>query len=297
MYKYLRLIVLSLLLFSNSAYSQEIVVDGGFIQDDMKLGSPIQYYLKATYPKELEVLFPDKNHVFDPFEIEKKDFFPSLYDSIMVRDSAIYTLTSFEIDKYQKLALPIYLISKGDSSQILPPLDSIMFIELVAQVSDTTSLKTNLDFLGVPLALNTTYLYIAIGIGASLVIVSILIFGLKISASLKIRKIKKNFLSFINEYDLLVNNANNQQDRLALEKALIHWKKYLEKLDKRPYTKLTTKQVIAIKGDTALENALQSIDQIIYGKSWSNDTMTQLDVIRDFARIYQERKIAAIKNG
>ena len=55
------------------SYAQEIEVKGGFIQENIKIGEPVQYYLKAKYPASLEVLFPGEDYTFTPFEFVLRD--------------------------------------------------------------------------------------------------------------------------------------------------------------------------------------------------------------------------------
>ena len=47
--------------------AQEVKVEGYFLQDSAKLGERIGYVLKASYPKEKQLIFPDSVYDFSPF--------------------------------------------------------------------------------------------------------------------------------------------------------------------------------------------------------------------------------------
>ena len=63
-----------LMLFVLLAQSQEIKINGGFIEDSLQLGSTVHYWVTAQYPMEIEVLFADSTYNFSPFEYADKFF-------------------------------------------------------------------------------------------------------------------------------------------------------------------------------------------------------------------------------
>jgi hypothetical protein len=79
------------------------------------------------------------------------------------------------------------------------------------------------------------------------------------------------------------------------ESALLLWKKYLENLVDRPYTKFTTKEINELEKDERMIQSLASIDRMIYAN--------QPDQIDHFANLksYSEdqfyKKLDEIKNG
>ncbi|MEL7145357.1 MAG: hypothetical protein AAFO69_03245 [Bacteroidota bacterium] len=278
--------------------AQEITVKGGFLEEEIKIGEPVNYFLTATYPRQMEVLFPDSTFNFGIFEFEQKQYFPSSYDSAAVFDSAVYTLTSFEIDAWQKLSLPVFLVTGGDSTRIDAALDSLNYFEVAPEATDTTSLITDLNPATVPLQVNYPYIMIGVGIFLVVLIIVALVFGQKILNHFRIRRLKKGFGTFSNRYDELVAQVSKSAKREQVEEVIAYWKRYLEKLDKKPYTKLTTKEVIAVTGDERLKQNLNVIDRNIYGNGeQSDDLHVRFQSIKSLAQEYQERKIAELKNG
>lgn len=297
MFKYIGISFLLIICFFTNSISQEIEVNGGFLQEDIKIGEPVKYYLTAKYPKTLEILFPGENFDYQPFEYLDKRYFPSDYDSAFVIDSAVYTLTSFEIDPVQRLALPVFLISGNDSTRIETSPDSLLFIEMVPNATDTTSLITDLAYTDVPLEFNYPYLLIAIGVITFVIFLILIIFGKKIINLFRIRKVKSGYAKFSEHFDELVYLVNKTRQKDHLEAAIAYWKKYLEKLEKKPYTKLTTREMIALNGDERLRSDLKEIDRNLYGRMQSGDIVNKLNSIKNLAQEYHEKKIAAIKNG
>src|SRR5688572_21779587 len=88
-----------LLLITMAGLSQEIKVSGGFVKDSIQIGEPVAYYLSTSYPQSLTVLFPDSIFNFAPFEYSRKAFYPTVTSNGISRDSVIYYLATFEVDK------------------------------------------------------------------------------------------------------------------------------------------------------------------------------------------------------
>ena len=100
--------------------AQEVKVEGYFLQDSAKLGERIGYVLKASYPKEKQLIFPDSVYDFSPFVLlEKKTFISSTKESMTV-DSAVYYLSNFELDPSLFLTLPVYELNRYDSVTHFP---------------------------------------------------------------------------------------------------------------------------------------------------------------------------------
>ncbi|MEM6829470.1 MAG: hypothetical protein AAF551_03065, partial [Bacteroidota bacterium] len=175
--------VLYAFIFCLSAFvssSQEIKVNGGFVEDSLLIGENISFYITASYPPHLEMAFPDSNASFFPFEYAAKRFFPTKVINELAYDSTIYSLQSFEIDPVQYLSLTATILDGEDSTVIKTPIDSIYLRALAPVVSDTTQLLTNADYISVTRAFNYSRLYIILGAVLILLVVLALVFGKKI---------------------------------------------------------------------------------------------------------------------
>src|SRR5688572_16471138 len=150
--------------------AQEISVTSGFVKDSVALGEPITYYLTARYPESVMALFPDSTFKFSPFEFGDKQFFPTKTTGGISYDSAVYQLSTFEIDKTQYLSLPVYVTSARDCTAFKSVRDSVFLIEQIKiPATDTVALKkltlkSNTLYERVRTQFNTFILLIVIGV-------------------------------------------------------------------------------------------------------------------------------------
>ncbi len=291
-------IFVGIVLSSFLAHSQEIKVEGGFIQDEFEIGDEIAYWMTASYPKQTELLMPDSLFDFTPFEYAGKDYFSSqLLASGIIFDSAVYTLQCYEIDEVQYLKLPAIKLAFGDSTLIYTQTDSIFFKQMVAQVSDTTSLKTNLSLANVSTQFNFPLLWIVIGVLALIALIIFLVFGKKIMIKIRLRKLKKDYLRFSDQFTILIRELKNDASKEKAEGAASYWKKYIEKLENKPFSKLTTKEILALGYTQELESSLKNIDRLVYGKVANEEIYKEFQSIEDFTQHRYSVKQEEIKNG
>ncbi|MEQ8712036.1 MAG: hypothetical protein RIC80_03415 [Cyclobacteriaceae bacterium] len=289
-------IVLSLVLLGTAA-GQQISSQGTFMADSFKIGQPVKYVLTAKYPRTREIIFPDSSFSYYPFEYLSRTYFSTTADSTFAFDSVIYELTSFEIDKVQQLDLPVFLLTSNDSIEIKTPPDSIYLTELIPVVYDSMELKANTSFLDVPFAIN--YPYLTIG-GAVLLVLALavyLIFGKTIRKKLLIRRLRKDFEKFTASFEQGINDIKKHTGPQVTENTVAVWKRYMERLEDRPYTKLTTKEILASGLEDKLKDSLKGIDRNIYGHQDIQDLHRNFEVLEDFTLERYKRRINEVKNG
>src|SRR6187399_1721849 len=103
------------------------------------IGKPVAFSLTASYPRDLQILFPDSAYNFAPYELESKEYFPTHTPDSLSYDSVVYYLTSYEVDSMQFMRLPVFVTHPGDCTEVWSPLDTIYFNHLVAAVPDTVT--------------------------------------------------------------------------------------------------------------------------------------------------------------
>lgn len=277
------------------ASGQQITVKGGFVQDSLKVGENIQYWLTANYPENLELILPDTTFDFSPFEFAGKAYFPSRINDGRIMDSAVYTLQSYEIDQVQRLALPALILDvTGDSTAIMAKSDSIFLKELAAPVvSDTTQLKTNLAYQQVFRQFNYPLMWIIIGV-VVLILAGVYFFlGGKIRRTLLLRKLRKEYSRFSEELTINIRSLREQPDRKVAEHTLAEWKNFLERLENEPFSKLTTKEIMAMDYTKELKSTLKNIDRCVYGG------LVEPTIYKDFQDIedFTQHRYSVITNG
>lgn len=293
--------ILFLFIVPTLLQAQEVKIKAGFIQDSLRLGDQLDYYLVARYPSQLTVLFPDSIFDFSPFEFHKKNYFPTETIQGESYDSVVYRFYSFEVDDIQYLALPVFSVNARDCTVYVSPKDSVFLKSMVeATVLDSVTaqdlpLKTNTLYQKVYQLFNYPILLIA---GGSLIVISILtwiIFGKRIRKYLKLKKLKKEHSKFTESYASIVTPL---RDRFVVDKtetALSLWKKYLEHLERKPYTKLTTRETIRLENDEELGKSLHLLDKAIYGNSTS--VMPSLEHLHRVANERFNKKVEEVKHG
>lgn len=292
-----KLISLFLLFISLQASAQQIEVKGGFVEDSLVIGQEINFWISATYPATMEMVFPDSNHNFSPFEFADKTYFPTELQGELAFDSTIYTLQSFEIDPVQYLQLNAIILSKEDSIGFETPLDSIYLTELAPIVTDTTTLKTNLDYQAVNRQFNFPLLYYVIGGLVLVIVVLLLVFGKRMLRYLKVKKLERDYRTFSEAFGQYVNHLKNSPEPATAEKALSIWKKYQQRLDKVAFSSFTTKEILALEFTQELKDPLKSIDRVVYGKRVQDNVYQDFQQIEDFTDERFQKKVAEIRYG
>ena len=290
---FISLLMLSVLLVQ----SQEIKINGGFIEDSLQLGSTVHYWVTAEYPMEIEVLFADSNYNFSPFEYADKFFIETELRNDNAFDSAVYGFQSFEIDLIQKLQLPVFVIQSNDSIVLATPLDSLFFEELVPlqQVSDTTQLILLILSFITRNIINYPLMWIIEM--AQFTLTAYYLLGQKIRNYFTIRRLKKEYGLFSNFISQSIHALKENVDRERAAQGLTQWKNYLERLELQPFSKLTTKEILALEFTSELKEALRNIDRSVYGNHRDAELYKSFQDIEDFTQHRFHMKIEDIKNG
>lgn len=261
---------------------------GRFLTDSVEIGRPFYFTLSYHHDPSLEVFFPDTTYNFYPFEMVRRDFFPTSTSDNISLDSAVYTLVSFEISKTQKLDLPIYLLSKRDCTAIFSLTDSVFLKEMIKTSVDSLALKTDTKLLSVRQQIN--YLQIIIyflgALGGGIVVYAL--FGRYIRKQYRLFLFSRKHKEFQANYK---KYARATLDDVTIGNALVLWKKHLEWLEKRPYTSYTTKEIISRLPNERLEEALKEVDSAIYGGILSTQMPLAMGILLDKAtELYKQRK-------
>ncbi len=293
------------LLFTKNVFSQKIdapkkaifEVKGQFLDDSIKLGLVVRYALSVRHSPEIQLFFPDSTYNYAPFTWVKKQSFPTITQKNISLDSAVYELTTYEIQKNQRLALPVWWVRSQDSTQrIWAKMDSVAFQSLVndkifelntteenSQKIDDLLLKSNTKYVEIPEYFNYPYI---IAIILLILIVVLVIWGLlgqRIIRAYQIFQFNTRHAIFLGEFTRLSNRITTRRTTEDIEKAIALWKKHLEQIDQKPFTSYTSKEIMQVLPSPNLADALKSIDKAIYGKEISEEILQALSVLKELA--------------
>jgi hypothetical protein len=292
--------IFTLSLFAFTSWAQEPKVKGHFAADSIKLGKPITFYLSASYPAKSNVLFPDSSYSFAPFEFVSKSYVTTQTKNGISYDSAAYTLTTFEIDSIQSLKLPVFEVHEKDCTTVFSEIDEVFFQKQFKNLPDTVQLekiplKTNTNYVAVSWLLNYPLLSIIVGAFIVLLIIAWIIFGKRIRKYFKLKKLSKNYETFATQFQVAIDKAQSNFSSKSTEAALLVWKKYLENLMDKPFTKYTSKEIRERENDERLGNALSAIDRMIYANvPGEKEYFLNL---KNYSEDQFHKKLEEVKNG
>lgn len=295
-----RLILFLLILFPLLGYSQNVKVRGRFLADSIKIGEPIPFSLTATYPKNLNIVYPDSNFVFAPFEFETKKWFPTKTTDSLSYDSVVYLITSYEIDSIQKFRMPVYLLNRTDCTVVMSVMDSLPLKQLVKSIPEEVKaeelpLKINTNYLVVDWLFNYPIFLIVIGILVVILIVVWIVFGKRIRKYFVVRRLNRNHTDFLQKFAGAVNDLQADVNTRKAENVLTIWKKYMEGLEDKPYTKYSSREILRFINDEKLSSALRAIDRMVYGGVGNNTEVFQ--ELREVSRTHFDEKLKQVNNG
>lgn len=280
--------------------AQEVIVRGGFFLDSLRVGDETGFYLSATYPSTQNIIFPDSTFNFSPFEFERKRYFTTQTSAGKSYDSVIYYLSTFEVDRIQTLSLPVFQLNAQDCTAYTSRVDTVLLAELAKNIPDTLTaqnlpLKVNTLYEDVPYQFNYAILVISITVLIVIAAIVWIVFGKKIRRHFKLKKMFKAHQHFLDTYTQQVENIKSAFSSANTEHALAQWKKYMEQLESRPYTKLTTRETALLENNELLGKNLHSIDGAIYGHNTS--VLEPLENLKRFADQRFAQKLEEVKHG
>lgn len=279
------------------AWSQVVEPQGKFANNQVKIGEEVQFSLSVKYEKNLNILFPDSLFNFGKFEYNSRNYFKTRTDSTHSFDSVVYNLSTFEIDSVQYLQLPIFFINNEDSLSILSNVDSVQLIHVVTEIPEKPDLIANTDMVEIHKQFNYPYLLIGLGIVLVLVLIISLFFGKQLSKAWKIYRLQRIHKKFIERFFNLMRDVSSNNPSKSPEHVLAVWKRYMERLEKKPISKLTTKEILVLHSNSKLKENLRLIDRSIYGEEKGNDLFASFDYLMKFSIEIYDQRISEIKNS
>jgi hypothetical protein len=275
-------------------FSQERPI-GRFLQDSIKIGEHAAYSFIFTH-RNLEVVFPDSNYNYYPFEFIRKEFFPTRSVGQYAIDSAIYYLTTFDLDLAQPLGLPVFILENGDSTVVFAQRDTIYIQETVLAIPDSIALKDTSFYREVQTATNYPFIVLALVLVFFIIGAVLILFGNKIKRRYLLYRLKKKHQKFIQRMNLMLGQMNGDPSH-QVGMIVFEWKKYLEMLENKPFTKLTTKEIIKINPDQSLENTLKSLDRSLYGNKQDDHIKDWILYLMDYSFDRYKKRVEEVKHG
>jgi hypothetical protein len=294
------MVMLLIIVIPGTGQSQNVRVKSRFLADTLKIGEKVPFAVTARYPRKVNILYPDSSYSFNPYELEGREYFPTVTTDSISYDSAIYYLTSYEIDSIQVFRMPVYVLQGSDCTAVFGIADSIILKQLVHHVPDSVSaeqlpLKTDTRYLDVTWLFNYPVAYYIIGTVVVLGIVVWIVFGKRIRRYFVLKRLNKAHIDFLHRFADAQQQLQTGFSTIKAETALVLWKRYMENLEERPYTKYSSKEILYFLNDENLPAALKAIDRMVYGGVASNSEI--FNELREVSRSHYNEKLREVNNG
>ena len=267
---------------------------GKFLEVSMKVGLPVKYALSYRHDPNKDVFFPDSTYNFTPFELVNRQYFPTVTTENGSLDSVIYTLISFDVSPKQALSLPVYVRAKRDCTRVFSPMDYVILKSIIQPNAniDTMFLKKDTRMILIAQQINFPLIFLIL-IGLGLITGMIFwFFGKPIKRQIRLFNFSRRYDDFQKLFQRLSRGTDDAKKRLEnIERAIVLWKKYLERLENKPFTTFTTKEILDNLKDNRLADALREIDATVYGGVYSKKTIASLQILQELAEgIYREHR-------
>ena len=287
-------IVILIFIFSSKLFSQEINYQIYFLEKDIKIGDSIKLVSIINYPKEIELIQPDSSFQFFPFSFVKKENFESQLNERIISDSSLYILRSFEIDSIQSIRLNSFILNGKDCLEISSNYDTVYFKSLVNNTDQ--KVKKNMSFNEILLIINTYKLLLYSIVFICLILAVYLLFRKKIIAYFRKRKVLKSYALFNKDFEKIKKQFKTNADKNNLEKIILIWKRYIEKLTSIPYSSMTIKEIIDFFDNENLIKSLKYIDEMIYSDKLIEMDKFSFKYLLDYADSKTKELIKKIEN-
>lgn len=276
---------------------------GQFLTDSIEIGRPFRFVLTYRHRASAEVLFPDTTRHFLPFRVKQLTIAPTETKgdgpNAISRDSAVYTLISFETDSVQLLQVPIRIVNAADCTVLWTRPDTVFLRSRLTTLISGTATSKNL-----PLASETQLVRLqqqfnypllgeVMAIVGMVVAVVYLLLGRWVGQRWQLYQLYQQHLRFLREYNRLSRLLNADTATDMANQAVMIWKNYLEQLEQKPYASLTSSEIAERLGNDRVADALREADRMIYGGTFSAQSPDALRVLREVAvQIYRWRRSA-----
>lgn len=285
------------------AFGQEVSVRplvpvARFFADSVVIGQPVKLSLTVQYESQRRILLPDTSHSFAPFELLHKEFFPTRTLGGISRDCVLYSVATFDLDSVQQIQLPVYEFISGDSL-VYPsnPASLRVLTRLPAAEIQKPVFRSETGYLAVPKSVN--YPFLLLGLGA----VVLILFGINVLFNRPIQRFiyqvieNRRHQAFLRQFDRIKTLLERNLTTKEFEQLLVLWKRYIQRVDGKPFTTFTSTEISQVIPDSNLRKALSEIDRWIYGGLEMSDWRRHVESLKEVSVKMFLQKKEAIRSG
>ena len=276
---------------------QQIQVEGYFLDSAARIGDEVRYALSARYPRGLNLLFPDSTYSYGGFEYLRREYFPTRSSAIQSYDSVIYYLTTFELDSLQILALPVFQIRAKDSTAVYTEPSELRLLHIISEIPQKPELRSDTGLWALRLKFNYPYLLAGLAVVLMAAVLVYVLFGRRIIRWLMVYRLRKAHELFTRRFYGTMQAIDANEQSVSASEALSIWKKYLERLESRPITKLTSTEIHNVFSNDSVREQLKAIDRVLYGNYSDERLFQRCDELLQFATHRFRMKVESVSKA
>ncbi len=283
-----------LLTFGHVSHSQELEVEGYFLQDSAMLGERVGYVLKAAYPSHLNVLFPDSAYQYGSMEFLDKEIFTSYTQDSTTMDSVVYYLSNFSLEPVKQYRLPVFEVLRYDSISHFPEEASLHLKLTIEEMPEELAFKETNRYQPIKKYFNYPYLIIGLVALFILVLVLFLVFGKKVSKGWHTYQEKRKQKRFTAQWDKTKKTFIAQPTLEHADELLGLWKARMENLTGKPFKEWTATETAEYLEMPEVLADFRRIELIIYAARPAEDVEKACDHLEAISTSTYHEKIKAL---
>lgn len=258
------------------------------------LGERIGYVLKAAYPSQLNVLFPDSTYQYGSMEFLDKQIFTSYTQDSTTLDSAVYYLSNFSLEPIKQYRLPVFEVLRYDSISHYPT-DAALHLKLTIDEMPEDLVFKETDRYQ-PIAKDFNYIYLIIGLVTLFVLalVLFLVFGKRISRNWRVYQEKRRQRRFIDQWNRIKKSFIAQPTLDNADELLGLWKARMENLTGKPFKEWTATETAEYLEKPEVLTDFRRIELIIYAARPAEDVEQACDHLEAISTSTYHQKIKSL---
>ncbi len=259
-----------------------------FLNDSIGLGDIVRVSLVFEHRPDVEVFFPNNGAYFRPFEFMSFKAFPTVTSDTLSKDSTVYALKLFKVESEQKLQLPVWLMSDGDSMSVYSNRDTLYLKEMISKENlsnEKLESSVNYKFAQEDEGWKVWQL-VSLGV-VGLLTLTTLLFRVQIFRWYRQYQFRKRQRDFKDKFRKFMSR---EADHETLQEANSLWRSHMEWIEDKPYTSMSSVEIEKLHEDDKVSQALREIESSLFGGQKSDRINLALHILFTFANErYRER--------
>ncbi|WNJ16549.1 hypothetical protein [Pontibacter sp. G13] len=300
--RWFALCLMGLAIWTSSAHAQQTLASLEFSEDSVALGMPTELVMRIQHDEDVEVMFPNRQEYFAPFEQVGKEVSPMRIRDSIAREVVVFSLRTFELVPKQSVRLPYWYVAGRDTFQKWIASDTVVLKQQIETVSDSLNYRVGEKLIAFQKPFNWPVLLLVLGVCAIVGLGIIAFLRKPVERFLALRRLRRKQLAMQARIRDLVH-IEHQPDFFESLTGL--WKGYFDPQDQIGLRSMTTtelsEQIHRLRNLThdqqeMLVKTSHAADQVIYaGNTYASEELEtfvwELEQVMDYVFELKEAEI------